>query len=63
MRITLTDEEVREALYDKVMEKTRHIYCIDPDTCWMEATAAGKDVEDLEEVTFHAITAGVTADE
>jgi len=54
MRIVLTDDEVREALLEKALEKTSHIHTINPDECWIEVTAAGKDVEDLEEVTFHA---------
>ena len=53
MRVTLTDDEVREALLNAVSEKLQHNFGdLDPDRSWIDVTASGKEVEDLEEVTF-----------
>ncbi len=58
MEIRLTDDEVREALIEKVAEKLGHQHEIDSDACWfyIEADTANEagEVNDVSKVVFVA---------
>lgn len=52
-KITLTDEEVRNALAKALTDKTQHVFGeFDPEECWFTVEADGEEVTDVEEITF-----------
>lgn len=55
MKITLNDEEIREALNKAINEKTSCIMGVaHGDNCWFTATNSdGDDIEKLENINFH----------
>ena len=51
MIVTLTDDEVREALLKAAAEKTQHVLGEgNIDNLYFDVVACGKDVEDIEQV-------------
>ncbi|MFL0802409.1 MAG: hypothetical protein K6L81_01740 [Agarilytica sp.] len=51
MIITLTDDEVRDALLKAASEKTQHVLGNGQvDNLYFDVVAGGKDVEDIEQV-------------
>ena len=53
MRITLTDNEAREALRHTISVKTKGMYgCLNEDDCYFEISNSAGDVEDIESVEF-----------
>jgi hypothetical protein len=51
MIITLTDDEVRQALLEAAEKKTHYMHKMHVDNLYFNVVASGKDVEDIHEVT------------
>ena len=55
MRITLSDEEIREALAEVISSKVQNVINTpDVDDCWFTVKSAQGEVDDIESIEFIA---------
>ena len=55
MIITLTEDEIREALLEAMKIKTNYMYNVTADDSYFNVYVDGQEIEDVENITFSVV--------